>query len=264
MQRTCFVFTFVLFIKSHLLFPLLIHNGSTIDETFLLSCPRSGNTWLRYCLEFLTKKPTAAGCLDEKTLSIKKSNQIIDHPLSDFFPLGANTKALPIIKAHGYIRRMDLQQDTLIFLIRNYKELIFRRFALKIVKESFDDYKTKTLNTYFGCLKLYDNWNPDNRIIIYYEDLITHPQRTLKTLLDFLHVEPTYLDSLMQNYEYHKNCCIKFYNGPADSTSKASSIKFHTKNISLKTLLGYDQLVQKINEDLSQKYLTRYFEKQSN
>ncbi len=33
------------------------YNQST-PKTYLLSYPTSGNTWTRYCLEFLTKRPT--------------------------------------------------------------------------------------------------------------------------------------------------------------------------------------------------------------
>ena len=28
------------------------------DRTYILSYPRSGNTWMRYCLEWLTKRPS--------------------------------------------------------------------------------------------------------------------------------------------------------------------------------------------------------------
>ncbi|MBY0110246.1 MAG: hypothetical protein K2X90_03995 [Candidatus Babeliaceae bacterium] len=91
---------------------------------FLLSYPRSGNTWMRYCIEVLTQRPTASFNLNPKIQALP-IGCICEYPL--------NFKKPPVWKIHGKYElnfagyRHNPKKDLLIFLIRNPKEAIIRQ-----------------------------------------------------------------------------------------------------------------------------------------
>lgn len=76
------------------------------SPVWLLSYPRSGNTWTRYCIEYLTKRPTGE--------------------YQYLFSLDQRTK---------YINNNDPK------------------------------------NCFISNIEIYDNWKPENRLLIYYEQL---------------------------------------------------------------------------------------------
>ena len=88
--------------------------------TTLLSYPRSGNTWLRYCIEFLSKKPTA----------IPGSKNLGGNSICEVIPnMGVDIKAHPICgKSHN---TLDLnKKHKVIVLVRDYKEAIVRHYKM--------------------------------------------------------------------------------------------------------------------------------------
>ncbi len=64
---------------------------------------------------------------------------------------------------------------------------------------------------YLQILQLYDQWPQDRRFMIYYEDLISDPEQTLKGLLAFLQEPPIYLDAFIACYDEHKKACLGMY-----------------------------------------------------
>lgn len=237
-------------------------------KTYLLSFPGSGNTWLRYCLEYLTKRPT----LEMRTEKITK----INCPFGYWFDMQTDYNKLPIWKVH-YIDQMkmmgtfDSQQETLIVIVRNPKEALPRIFNLlsrrnknrsldnPTAKELFNN--TLTMN-YFDILKLYDEWCPDKRHLIYYEDLITQPEQVFKKLLNFLNVSPEYLDDFMAQYDEHKLASLSMYEKQEDtSLTKGEKTKHHALLVSSDERRKLDLYIAHVFPHIWQKYLKlRYAE----
>jgi hypothetical protein len=79
--------------KEVILAGLLNYND---PKTWLLSYPRSGNTWIRYCLEFFTERPTlASSFVDEK-----------NEPLDWLAGLNIDFNKPPIEKTYSLVVRI--------------------------------------------------------------------------------------------------------------------------------------------------------------
>lgn len=231
-------------------------------KTYLLSFPGSGNTWLRYCIEFLTKRPT----LEMRTQKITK----INCPIGYWLDMQTDYTKLPVWKVH-YIDQMksmgtfDPSNETLIVIVRNPKEALPRIFNLlsqrnknkplenPIAKELFNN--SLTMN-YFDILNLYDSWCPDKRHLIYYEDLITQPENVLRNLLHFLQDTPDYIDEFMLCYYEHKCTSLSMYEKQEDSSlTKGEKTKHHALLMSPEERQKLDQYIAYVFPDIWQKYL---------
>ena len=174
-----------------------------IDAEFLLlSYPRSGSTWLRYCIEFLTERPTFG--------YIKKirNGTHVDTP---FFKEYLTNEPIAL-KRHKWDEdeaRSKRAYRKMILLVRNYKEAMLR--------DDYPLYKFKDLTIletiekdYIKLLEKYHNheYRVREKAIVYYEDLILEPKKTLDDLMKAMKVPKGYekkLEQLMTNFEEHKN-----------------------------------------------------------
>ena len=226
-----------------------MHNSQG-PQTFLLSYPHSGNTWLRYCIEYLTSRPTIG---NHRNWQAKKS-AFINEKISSFIYKNMATSASPFIplawiadftiepdkapvyKVHnkkelerfGY----DPHNDKLIFVLRNPKESVFRKPSWlsdyqNSVKQFAGDYVPRD---YFDNITLYDQWNSKKKLLIYYEDLIQNPSTILKKVLNFLPESDQKLPEFLAHYHTHTTQALGLYN-PQNSSAK--SMLFHSQKLGL-------------------------------
>ncbi len=241
----------------HMLDAICAYQG---PRTFLLSFPRSGNTWLRYCLEFLTQRPSFShtGLYYE-----------IQRPLGWTAGFALDVDKAPIQKIHtqyeiigndAQIHPANPDIDILILLLRNPKET-FARHKYNSWQSMLRDHtvgKGYAVQTYFENLVLFESWPKDKRLLIYYEDFITKPRETLETILAFLHESSMPLDEFMRDYEHHRNACLTLYNG---AVSKGEDILFHAKKTSAKFRKLVDTWISDAYPTLWETYLKdRYAE----
>jgi hypothetical protein len=233
-------------------------------RTFLLSFPQSGNTWLRYCLEFLTQRPT----LHRNRTQPRWHDFHYAHPLAwkAGFDIDEHKPLIEKIHQDQESLLMHNQQkislnhdaDTLIFILRNPKESIARSeySSWESLLESAwgSSYPHRI---YFENLALFDNWPADRRYLIYYEDLINAPRETLTALLEFLHESTTRLDQFMDEYADHKARCLALYPNP---TSRGSDPLFHSKKLSPAFRKQVDAWIADAYPEFSRTYLQRYIE----
>lgn len=202
-------------------------------RTFLLSFPRSGNTWLRYCLEFLTHRPSLVyhGFLQELQRPLGWSAHIpIDHKLAPIIKVHQQCE-MPLCDSKAIQRAPNPDIDTLILVLRNPKECFARRTYY-----SWDDLISNptagigySVISYFENIVFFETWPEHMRLLIYYEDLILDPRATLTRILTFLHEPLTHLDAFMDTYKEQKQKCLALYPG---STSHGNDILFHSKKTS--------------------------------
>ena len=233
------------------------YDDQTSLRTYLLSFPRSGNTWLRYCLEVLTKRPT-----------LEKMEEVIldyNRPLGFSFPeVGTDFEKSPIWKMHtidwfnNKFQSYHPDQETLIFVLRNPKEVISRQCGTINVKMLKD--KNHFQQHYFINLEIFHHWNPDKRHLIYYEDLMENPQETLRELLLFLNEDPSAVDEFMQHYKEHKAKSLKIYQSFSTSVTKGNSMTHHSKKIHHTERIAIDSFIKATYPELWNNYLSRYAE----
>ena len=223
-------------------------------KTFFLSYPRSGTHWFMYSLTFLTNRL----CLDNRFhLDIDSQKPYIHqtHNLDSYKNLYSSPNYF------------NSQKDILILIIRNYKEAMLRNFPNSTFNGILNHIKNPSSYPigfrYFTNLKYFDLWNPQNRFLIYYEDLLEQPEKVFSDLLKFLKEENSSLKEFIFHLKNHKEYCISVYNsksfGPA--YSKGTDLFYHSKKLTKQQRTTIDNTIKKHYPEYFKKYLRRYEEK---
>jgi hypothetical protein len=164
---------------------------------YLISYNRSGNTWLRYIIEYLTHQPTWGH--EKFAISQRFDNSpivlISDEPI--------------LIKRHEIIPNEITKDDKVIFLLRDYHECIWNSMGCKW--EKFEPEFIKYLN----LIKFYGDFQGE-KFSVKYEQLMDKPKVWIVAILTFLGFDPfdlvfNEMDSFMKDYEKHKENCFSIY-----------------------------------------------------
>ncbi|MBI5274770.1 MAG: sulfotransferase domain-containing protein [Chlamydiales bacterium] len=241
---------------------LSLYNKDQEDVTFLLSEIHSGNTWCRYCIESLTKRPTM------QSTDLRLANLPIGFTYQD---LHTDLFASMIWKCHdpSYMNRVykmlnknfNATKDKLILLLRNYKECSYKRWKLpnRIQGELFDKDCA-----YFSNIYLYDKWPEHNRLLIYYEDLMLNPKPVLIQLVQFLGQAHPDIDEFLEKLEFHQERSIRLFEqnfGKSESTkdnSLTQSLIYHQKKLPPSFWQEVDDWIIEHHPSLVEKYLQSY------
>lgn len=176
-----------------------MNEDKTIECT-LVSYPRSGQTWLRYCFEVITD------------LSVYGNIPLTDELNYNLSVVKKNINYFKLATTHNFYASQEKHKSNkLILLLRNYKECIRRHRE----DNYFDDliskkYCIKEEPSYLMNLKLFDECNLE-KIYIYYEDLIVYPKETLIKVFNFMNIKTYDIDNFMKNYKIHKNKSVSKY-----------------------------------------------------
>lgn len=148
------------------------------EDTLLVSFPRSGNTFLRYVLEVLTRSPTEPTPVLASVQHNSENNHVYDS-----FPFIFKTHYL---QEFGGTSEKDLKQmNRLVFLLRHPGELFIRHNSSFARAEGLEKYRK-----IFSC-----NWQSfaafkRQTLVIRYEDLMVNDREsweaTMWELLQFL------------------------------------------------------------------------------
>lgn len=238
-------------------------------HTFLVSFGGSGNTWLRYCLEFLTKRPTLKYRTSYKNVDkilLDTTTKHMKLPINNTIPLGVDYSKPPIFKVHQFrlvspLEKVNRKSNAIfILLLRNPKECVLRNSSCNFQKAAA--HLGNPNFSFYQNLKIFNKWNPKTRKIVYYEDLIERPEKTLKELLDFLGEDDQHLSEFMQNYAFHKEQSLEFYKFTNHaSKSKGASAIFYSTKLSSEERTALDDVIKSTQPLLWDKYLIRYAEK---
>lgn len=212
-------------------------------KNYLLSYPRSGNTWLRYCVETLS---------GENTIGYENSNHFERGVLEKY----RKSKKPILYKRHETEGVDNSENNRIILIVRNYKEVIVRHNGK--VKSIMQDYDTKNRISYLKLLRFYDSFI-GNKLIIYYEDLIEDLENTLKDVFSFLEIdiEKSKMENFFLNIEEHKSKSLKIY---GESQTKGKSTIHHSKKLSEDEKNEWDNFLIENEKDIFSKYLERYKE----
>lgn len=226
-------------------------NASQVE--FLISYPRSGTNLLTGYIQNLTGKPisVAAGTISELAM-----NRLA-------VPINASKK--PLYRAHHAheIQGWNKNGNKLICIIRNYKECITREHQRKSISKLLDKIERgdPTAEHYIDNLRVFDAWDKDNRLLIYYEDLISKPDEEIKKVLTFLRESvPTNLskESLQDTSQKILSSYHTQHISSGGSHSKGKDLLYHSKQMTLKQLKRWDELISKKDPELWERYLKRY------
>lgn len=223
------------------------------QHTYLLSYPRSGNTWLRYCIEVLTQRPT---------YYVRDFGMVADKPLSFLAGHALDVNKLPVLKIHERadlrLSGCDYTRDKLIFIVRNPKEALIRR-ALATGSYYDSERFLQDMKLYFDNVQIFHEWPSARKLLIYYEDLMASPRTSLLKVLEFLDDSSESLDIFFEHFEEHKNNALALYTHLGESMTRGEDVLYHSSKLSEKEYVTLDQLIKDNNPFLCDRYLSRYF-----
>lgn len=217
-------------------------------NTYLLSSGRSGTHLLMYTISYLTKRICGDNRFGEAVGA--------DPSLPAIYQIHSQTNAF-----EWYGKTLDRENDYLILIMRNYKESLLRTTCenylgvLKILQSPKGSWGLEI----FENLEEYDCWNPKHRLLIYYEELITNPAKICREIIDFLGASDEYLKDFLDNYDYHFNVPLKYYDQThGGSYSKGKDFHYHTSLLPKGVEEEMDAILIKKYPSLVEKYLKRY------
>ena len=216
---------------------------SMYDKPLLVSYSRSGTNWVRYFIESNTGKATPG----QKRL-IEGYDYYID-------------------RAHAGYTTMHNYRKVL-FLVRDYKECIVRHHGINNIRENYNtlqdflnnDNIKQPVSCYIENIRAFDNLKKD-KLIIYYEDLISNPSKYLQQIGEFLEIKKSKLDKFLEDIDYHKSNSIKLYTlggHSSETTGKVTKLNYHRNKMTQKEIFEFDAFFRDKSKDLYNKYLKRY------
>lgn len=220
------------------------------DCTFLISFPRSSQHWMKSCIEILSGIPI---------YSLYDGYEL-QNPLN--VPLDHRKKPCFVTHFPDWVEGAPTNKNRLFVVVRNYKECIIRR-AISFGR-SFDFNKDRSsFDLYAQILQYYDAWDPDHRLLLYYEDIITHPEEEMRKLSVFLKGSQERYEDFVTNYNVYQKRSCNYYEQlqkeRGGSMTRGKSPIYHSAKLSPQKLKRFDQEIQnRLGSELFNKYLSRY------
>ena len=255
--------------------------------TYLVSYPRSGANWLRYCLEAIVQLPTlGVDPFDPQTpldLSVEEAlNSVVGGTL------GFTSEGSDILLQHSHRWERAAERVDIVMIVRNYKESILRDFRGvvghdSVVREVAQRNSLDILCSDGGIGTPKDGWGwgdllrrytayTGRKHLVYYEDLKLNPENTLRELLEFLNageLSPAPIDidkelnEFITHIAHHNKVSIALYNnGVSKSYTHGSKNMSHHADefLTKKNRIQWDKYVKE-NFPTIVPLIERYFEK---
>ena len=189
----------------------------------LLSHPQSGNHWVRFIIEYLTGYPTYG--IGKRDIPI-----YLNHFPSTHHPLGHVDPNLGYLfyKTHKFSRLNKEEIDSLLFIIRDYRECCLYRKIYKVIR---NEDNVLSLHNYLDLIVFYDGF-AGKKALIYYEDLLTSPEQVVQKIADFIsHVNRDKYAAFLRNYETLRQLSIKGSRRNWDGNNSNFNLIFYQEQI---------------------------------
>ena len=212
------------------------------QNVVLLSYPRSGNTFTRYMLEYLTGLSSIGylGNLSSLGAEIPLINKKITKPI--------------IKKLHGlndnemkYIKNVDEDGGSLLLLLRDPLECFIRDLGIETTSELFYSIARGECNMFFSNLKIYDEFKSKKKIV-FYEEMINNPKQFMLKISQFFELpKSNMINNFMKKFESHKQNSLRAYSIIGESKTQGNNKSYHLDKIlanESNSGLGKDQLME--------------------
>lgn len=241
--------------------------GNNKNVVFFLSTPKSGINVITGCLSVITRKPISWFAWGEDILdpSSKYRNHISYNRLG--LTLVSDT---PLLYRTHYqfdeLMQVPSETNKLIFVTRNPKELIYRKFFLQAspLENPDAEFVEEFFIRYLKAFDVFEAWDPNNRMLVFYEDFIAHDNEILLQLLKFMEEPTTFLEDFIINKQEYFRRLLESYAqqhkrnfGGASSKNGPKEI-YYTNNASPETLRFIDEYLRKKAPKIWIKYLKRF------
>lgn len=224
-----------------------------IDKSkgIILSYPRSGLNWVRYCIEYFSGKrtPGRMKLISSGAPVIYRSHNVQKNN-------GPNSCTCRFYDENG-----DPMHENVVLILRNYRETFIRskRNVLdndgkapgKLIRR-INEGEVKSFKHYFENIRAYDSFQ-GSKLLIRYEDLVKDFS-VMEEILDFLSISHN-----TKNFDLaeHREKSIGIYDSQHKSFTKRNvkDFKFHQKFADPGIIKALDKMVKRDHGDIFQKYL---------
>ncbi|MEM9540264.1 MAG: hypothetical protein AAGA60_12285 [Cyanobacteria bacterium P01_E01_bin.42] len=213
----------------------------------IVSYPRSGLNWVRYCIEYFSglRTPGPKKIHEKGKLALYRT-----HDVKRFGPKGSCFCAF-------YDPKGKPLHNKVLLLLRDYHEAYLRQSNHKTrpmptAEEIRQGKRVFKFRNYFENLRAYDKFS-GKKTIVYYRDLIEDFSEITK-ILDFFGF--TY-DLTDFDLEYHRQKSIQIYDNQHKSYSKDDlyNFTFHRDRVASEVNKALDEFVDANYKDLADRYL---------
>lgn len=224
------------------------------EHVRLMSYPRSGNHWTMYIIEYFCQRT------DLYERPVTGDHTYVGVPLYQESLFEEEDLQRNIIKVHC---PKNNSKFPMIFILRNFKEVLARHLCDPAEKPENICNRIKLAITnrdyYFSNIKVFDEMDPEERLLVYYEDLLDFPAREITRIVTFLSGEcdSSRVKEFCLNLEEHQRRGLRHYqyNKPV---SYLADHRRHTHQLSVESLRKLDRMVEEMYPELWDKYLSRY------
>jgi len=242
-------------------------------QMYLVSYPRSGANWLRYCIEAIGGSPTHGVKPLNPLTPLDESVEEAARGLLDV-TLGVDLDA-PVLLQHSHRWEEPAPCAEILLIVRNHKECILRDYrggprSKEQVRATALENSLEILcnedgiKDYAGLLQRYvEHTGPKH--IVYFEDLKLKPRETLLEVMEFLSIENPKVDAFMEYYDRHNQVSVLIYNNGVSKsyTLGKNTMSLHSDEfLTLDDKRKWDQYIETHHPDIVP-LVERYFEPRS-
>ncbi len=226
-----------------------------MNQQFLLTFPRSGTNLASCYIQAATNKPI--WFMDQINRSVTSNNRL---------GISLDYSKLPLFRTHHAekLDGMNKNGNKLLFILRNYRECIHRRVLSYNSAEEYRDLflqNKEVVKHYIANLSLYDQWEPEHRLLIRYEDLLANPVEQVAKMVAFLgEIMPDFLNEeyLRMVSEQTLDSYHEQHISTGGSHSKGKDLDYHSKQIPMPYIQDIDAAIQAHYPHLWEPYLKQY------
>ena len=193
-----------------------VSSAGDIDHNALWSIPSSGNHWVRFIAEYLSGCPTRGCWQNKKDRPIYMNTFTHEpHPLSHVIP----QKSFILYKHHS--PHPISSGSNILLIIRDYHEWLAFSKEIYLGESLF----SKILS-YLELIAAYHHFK-GTKMIIYYEDLLTYPDREIHRIKDFLGASDERYKAFMNGYDDYAELSRQGGNRSWYGSNSKEDFKFH-------------------------------------
>jgi len=240
-----------------------IHEFPYKDESprlFTLSYRGSGSHYFMYLVQYFSRRVWQ---VPHKRYFFHLPR--LDLTLSPYYRCHEVTARHFFNERNGFFFPYNAQKDKLILLLRNYKESCCKTpFYKRHRKAGNLPGLESNCVKYYQNIKCFDRWNPENRFLVRYEDLLERTEETLREVLAFLEVpvDEAKMRAFFapQNLKKHQERCLyltRVLNG-SSTVSRGSGIHYHSSLAAEGILDAIDRIFERYSPGLFHRYLEGY------
>ena len=218
------------------------------NHNALWSAPASGSHWVRFIAEYLTYHPTQGYPCNRYDIPI-----CMNRFPGLIHPLALVRRSLPFILYKNHDPFPLTEKSTLLLLVRDFRE--------HLAHTTYKEEKVGMARRYIQLLDAYDSF-PGTKMLIYYEDLISEPEREIHRIKNFLAASEVRYRDFMSRYDYYNDISKQGKKRQWHGSNSGTNTRFHQDSTSLEVmteqLKPFYELLAKPEYQQVKPYIARY------